>query len=65
MTGGYNGDVPHSMPPNINPQLANFNMQANQNGMPMYGASGSSQQSSLDWAQIYPQPDSERNQTRA
>ncbi|KAI1379407.1 hypothetical protein F4677DRAFT_453036 [Hypoxylon crocopeplum] len=56
MTGGYNGDVSNSMSSNINPQLANFNMPPNQNGMPMYGASGSTQQSaSLDWAQMFPQ----------
>ncbi|KAI1081738.1 fungal-specific transcription factor domain-containing protein [Whalleya microplaca] len=56
MTGGYNGDVSNSMSSNINPQLANFNMPPNQNGMPMYGASGSGQQSgSLDWAQMFQQ----------
>lgn len=54
MTGGYNGDVSNSMSSNINPQLANFNMPPNQNGMPMYGASGSNQQNSLDWAQMFP-----------
>ncbi|KAL7627435.1 hypothetical protein AAE478_001628 [Parahypoxylon ruwenzoriense] len=55
MTGGYNGDVSNSMSSNINPQLANFNMPPNQNGMPMYGASGSNQQSGLDWSQMFPQ----------
>ncbi|KAI1775253.1 hypothetical protein F4818DRAFT_448519 [Hypoxylon cercidicola] len=56
MTGGYNGDVSNSMSSNINPQLANFNMPPNQNGMPMYGASGSNQQSAgLDWSQMFPQ----------
>lgn len=58
MPGGYNGDVSSSMSSNINPQLANFNMPPNQNGMPMYGASGS------DWTQMFP-PDSDRNQNRA
>ncbi|KAI0020567.1 hypothetical protein F4780DRAFT_770674 [Xylariomycetidae sp. FL0641] len=56
MTAGYNGEVPNSMSSNINPQLANFNMPPNQNGMPMYGASGSNQQSGLDWSQMFPQP---------
>ncbi|KAI1344615.1 hypothetical protein F5Y15DRAFT_117213 [Xylariaceae sp. FL0016] len=56
MPGGYNGEVPNSMSSNINPQLANFNMPPNQNGMPMYGAQGSNQQSGLDWAQMFPQP---------
>ncbi|KAI2624371.1 fungal-specific transcription factor domain-containing protein [Hypoxylon sp. NC1633] len=55
MTGGYNGDVSSSMSSNINPQLANFNMPPSQNGMPMYGASGSAQPTSLDWAQMFPQ----------
>lgn len=55
MTGGYNGDVSNSMSSNINPQLANFNMPPGQNGMPMYGASGSTQQSGLDWSQMFPQ----------
>ncbi|KAI0152214.1 fungal-specific transcription factor domain-containing protein [Hypoxylon sp. NC0597] len=55
MTGGYNGDVSNSMSSNINPQLANFNMPPSQNGMPMYGASGSNQQSGLDWSQMFPQ----------
>ncbi|KAI1470433.1 fungal-specific transcription factor domain-containing protein [Daldinia caldariorum] len=55
MTGGYNGDVSNSMSSNINPQLANFNMPQGQNGMPMYGASGSNQQSGLDWSQMFPQ----------
>lgn len=58
MTGGYSGDVPSSMSSSINPQLSNFNMPPNQNGMPMYGASGS------DWTQMFP-PDSDRNQNRA
>jgi hypothetical protein len=44
------------MASNINPQLANFNMPPNQNGMPMYGASGSNQQSGLDWSQMFQQP---------
>ncbi|OTB00090.1 hypothetical protein M426DRAFT_66584 [Hypoxylon sp. CI-4A] len=55
MTGGYNGDVSNPMSSNINPQLANY-MPPSQNGMPMYGASGSNQQSSLDWSQMFQQP---------
>ncbi|KAI0011277.1 fungal-specific transcription factor domain-containing protein [Xylariaceae sp. FL0662B] len=61
MTGGYNGDVSNSMSSNINPQLANFNMPPSQNGMPMYGASGSNQQSGLDWAQMFPQPGAQQH----
>ncbi|KAI1180743.1 hypothetical protein F4777DRAFT_597521 [Nemania sp. FL0916] len=56
MPGGYNGEVPNSMSSNINPQLASFNMPPGQNGMPMYGASGSTPQSGLDWAQMFSQP---------
>ncbi|KAI0478815.1 hypothetical protein GGR56DRAFT_672806 [Xylariaceae sp. FL0804] len=63
MTGGYNGEVPNSMSSNINPQLANFNMPQNQNGMPMYGASGSNQQSGLDWAQMFPQTGAQHTYT--
>ncbi|KAH9908696.1 hypothetical protein F4778DRAFT_768512 [Xylariomycetidae sp. FL2044] len=56
MTGGYSGDVTNSMASNINPQLANFNLPPNQNGMPMYGAQGSNQPSNLDWSQMFQQP---------
>lgn len=60
MTGGYNGDVSNPMSSNINPQLANFNMPPGQNGMPgMYGGSSS------DWTQMFPQSESDRNQSRA
>ncbi|KAI1457582.1 hypothetical protein F4805DRAFT_467392 [Annulohypoxylon moriforme] len=56
MTGGYNGDVSNTMSSNINPQLANFNLPPNSNGMSaMYGASGSNPQSGLDWTQMFPQ----------
>ncbi|KAI0396368.1 fungal-specific transcription factor domain-containing protein [Xylariaceae sp. FL0594] len=63
MPGGYNGDVSNSMSSNINPQLANFNMPPNQSGMPMYGASGSSQQSGLDWSQMFQQPGAQPTHT--
>ncbi|KAI0909317.1 fungal-specific transcription factor domain-containing protein [Ustulina deusta] len=63
MPGGYNGEVPNSMASNINPQLANFNMPPNQNGMPMYGASGSNQQSGLDWSQMFQQPGAQPTHT--
>jgi hypothetical protein len=32
----YNGNLPTSMSTNINPQLANYNMSQNQNGVPMF-----------------------------
>ncbi|KAI1634955.1 fungal-specific transcription factor domain-containing protein [Biscogniauxia mediterranea] len=63
MPGGYNGEVPNSMSSNINPQLANFNLPPGQNGMPMYGASGSNQQSGLDWSQMFPQPGAQHTYT--
>jgi len=63
MPGGYNGEVSNSMSSNINPQLANFNMPPNQNGMPMYGASGSNQQSGLDWSQMFQQPGAQPTHT--
>ncbi|KAI0206345.1 fungal-specific transcription factor domain-containing protein [Astrocystis sublimbata] len=63
MPGGYNGEVPNSMASNINPQLANFNMPPNQNAMPMYGASGSTQQSGLDWSQMFQQPGAQPTHT--
>jgi len=62
MPGPYNGDA------NINPQLANFSMPPNQNGLPMYGASGATQPSGMvnDWTQMFPhQPDTERTQNRS
>jgi hypothetical protein len=56
----YNGgDVANNMTANINPQLANYSMPQNQNGMPMFGGSNSA-----DWSQMF-QPDADRNQTRA
>ncbi|KAI0150447.1 fungal-specific transcription factor domain-containing protein [Xylariaceae sp. FL1272] len=63
MPGGYNGEVPSSMSSNINPQLANFSMPPNQNGMPLYGASGSNQQSGLDWSQMFQQPGAQQSHT--
>ncbi|CAJ2513802.1 Uu.00g019210.m01.CDS01 [Anthostomella pinea] len=64
MTGGYSGDVPNSMSSNINPQLANFNMPPNQNGM-MYQPSGSAQQSGLDWSQMFQQPGAQHTYTNS
>jgi hypothetical protein len=57
----YNGDVSN----NINPQLANYSMPPAQNGMPMFGGQNATQQSNLDWAQMF-QADAEQrnNQTR-
>ncbi|KAL1883797.1 hypothetical protein VTK73DRAFT_8333 [Phialemonium thermophilum] len=49
----YNGDVPNNMSANINPQLANYNMPSAQNGMPMFGGANSTQQSNLDWSQMF------------
>ncbi|ORY63149.1 fungal-specific transcription factor domain-containing protein [Pseudomassariella vexata] len=51
MTGGnsvYNGDMQSTMASNINPQLANYSMSQNQNGMPMFGGSNPGQQD-LNW----------------
>jgi hypothetical protein len=45
----FNGDVSA----NINPQLANYSMPSAQNGMPMFGGTGSAQQSNLDWSQMF------------
>lgn len=61
----YNGNVSASMAANINPQLANYNMPPNQNGMPMFGGQNSNQQFSGDWSQMFSQGDADRNQTRA
>jgi len=45
----YNGgEVANNMTANINPQLANYSMPQNQNGMPMFGGSGST-----DWSQMF------------
>ena len=45
----YNGgDVATNMSANINPQLANYSMPQVQNGMPVYGGSGST-----DWSQMF------------
>lgn len=52
----YNGNVPTSMATNINPQLAGYNMQQSQNGVPMFnGGSNSNQQSGLDWQAMFQQ----------
>jgi hypothetical protein len=59
----YNGggEVANNMTANINPQLANYSMPQNQNGMPMFGGSGST-----DWSQMFQAgTDADRNQTRA
>lgn len=45
----YNGDVQNNMGGNINPQLANYSMPQNQNGMPMFGGSNSA---APDWSQM-------------
>ncbi|KAI1437196.1 hypothetical protein GGR50DRAFT_119451 [Xylaria sp. CBS 124048] len=64
MPAGYNGEVSNSMSSNINPQLANFNLPPNQNGgLPIYGASGSNQQSGLDWSQMFQQPGAQPTHT--
>ncbi|ROW09637.1 hypothetical protein VMCG_02677 [Cytospora schulzeri] len=59
MTSGqqqYNGNVPTSMATNINPQLAGYQMQQSQNGVPMFnGGSNSNQQSGLDWQAMFQQ----------
>jgi hypothetical protein len=45
----YNGgEVANNMTANINPQLANYSMPQNQNGLPMFGGSGST-----DWSQMF------------
>lgn len=52
----YNGNVPTSMATNINPQLAGYQMQQSQNGVPMFnGGSNSNQQSGLDWQAMFQQ----------
>jgi hypothetical protein len=59
----YNGggEVANNMAANINPQLANYSIPQNQNGMPMFGGSGST-----DWSQMFQAgTDADRNQTRA
>jgi hypothetical protein len=47
----YGADVQGSM---NGQQMPHYNMPAGQNGMPMYGSSNANQQSSLDWAQMFP-----------
>ncbi|KAI2621361.1 hypothetical protein GGS21DRAFT_541719 [Xylaria nigripes] len=65
MPAGYNNEVSNSMSSNINPQLANFNLPPSQNngGLPIYGASGSNQQSGLDWSQMFQQPGAQPTHT--
>ncbi|KAK2067570.1 hypothetical protein P8C59_001299 [Phyllachora maydis] len=58
----YNGDVQNNMGGNINPQLANYSMPQNQNGMPMFGGSNSA---APDWSQMQMFQGADRNQTRA
>lgn len=50
----YNS-VPTSMAQQMNPQLANYSMSQNQNGVPMFngGSNGSQQQSGLDWQAMF------------
>ncbi|ERT02615.1 hypothetical protein HMPREF1624_00916 [Sporothrix schenckii ATCC 58251] len=47
----------------MNPQLANYNMNASQNGMPMFAGQNPNPQSGLDWSSMF-QADAERNQPR-
>lgn len=49
----YNGDVSNNMSANINPQLANYSIPPPQNGLPMFGGTNSTQQSNLDWSQMF------------
>lgn len=52
----YNGNVPTSMATNINPQLAGYQMQQSQNGVPMFnGGQNQNQQSGLDWQAMFQQ----------
>lgn len=55
-------EVANNITANINPQLANYSMPQNQNGLPMFGGSGST-----DWSQMFQAgTDADRNnQTRA
>lgn len=50
----YNS-VPTSMAQQMNPQLANYSMSQNQNGVPMFngGSNGNQQQSGLDWQAMF------------
>ncbi|PHH59334.1 hypothetical protein CDD81_3362 [Ophiocordyceps australis] len=57
----YGGEVTASM---NHSQIPNYNLPPGQNGIPMYGGSGASQQSGLDWSQMF-QADADRNQNRA
>lgn len=49
--------VPTSMAQQMNPQLANYSMSQNQNGVPMFngGSNGQQQQSGLDWQAMFNQ----------
>lgn len=47
----YGSDVSSSM---SNQQMPTYSMPPGQNGMPMYGGSNGNQQSSMDWAQMFP-----------
>ena len=46
----YGGDVSSSL---SNHQMPNYSMPHGQNGMPMYGGSNATQQSGLDWSQMF------------
>ncbi|KAK4145880.1 fungal-specific transcription factor domain-containing protein [Dichotomopilus funicola] len=51
----YNGnEVANNMTANINPQLANYSMPQNQNGMPMFGGSNSADWSTMFQAGAHP-----------
>lgn len=49
----YTSDVPTTMNPNMNAQIAQYNMQQGQNSMPMFAGSNPNQQSNVDWSQMF------------
>lgn len=52
----YNGSVPTSMPAQMAPQMANYNMQQNQNGVPtMFNGGSNSNQQPVDWQAMFNQ----------
>lgn len=60
--------VPTSMAQQMAPQLANYSMSQNQNGVPMFngGSNGQQQQSNLDWQAMFSQgqqPGTQSHQT--
>jgi hypothetical protein len=48
-----NGEISDRVAANINPQLANYSMPPQQNGIPMFGGASTNQQSGLDWSQMF------------